>query len=98
MKTIYEFCIPRLRDDREWQRLRGLLDMRTGLALNHVDLSQRIVRVVGPSGRDRQLRELLNGIGYSPLPEDPAVGCQHRRAPNRYPQVRRRYAGAAASA
>jgi|GEM_PF-4310905 len=83
MRTDYEYRIPSIVSEHDVRRLRGSLDMRTGLILSYYDLSLRIVRLTGIPNRDRELRALLISLGYAPEPEDPEGGCQHRPATQR---------------
>ena len=79
MKIVYEFQVPALCSEQAARRLRGELDMRSGIVMQWYDLGMRRVRLVGNPDRDQQLRRFLGSIGFAPVADDPALPCQHRR-------------------
>lgn len=77
-RTLYEFRLPALVDEAALRRLRGELDMRTAMSIRHHDLNLRIVRVIGRTGREQELRAMLAALGFPPATDDPTLDCQHR--------------------
>ncbi|MCX7073091.1 MAG: hypothetical protein NTW01_19065 [Gammaproteobacteria bacterium] len=82
-RTLYEFQLPALVDAAALRRLRGELDMRTALSIRYHDLNLRIVRVIGRTGREDELRALFASLGFPPASDDPTLECQHRPLRNR---------------
>lgn len=77
-RTLYEFRLPALVDAAALRRLRGELDMRTAMSIRYHDLNLRIVRVIGRTGREDELRALFAALGFPPASDDPTLECQHR--------------------
>lgn len=82
-RTLYEFQLPALVDAAALRRLRGELDMRTALSIRYYDLNLQIVRVIGRTGREDELRALFAALGFPPASDDPTLDCQHRPLRNR---------------
>ncbi|MCX7059491.1 MAG: hypothetical protein NTZ11_01215 [Gammaproteobacteria bacterium] len=82
-RTLYEFQLPALVDEAALRRLRGELDMRTAMSIRYHDLNLRIVRVIGRTGRENELRALFASLGFPPAADDPTLESQHRPLRNR---------------